>query len=298
MKEITAGPIRMLPGPKKGKYPHCHSIYIEGAGVLIDPASDRNRLIRLREEENVRMIWLTHWHEDHFMHWDLFADLPLWVGRQDAPPLSDLETFLDWYNMDQPENLHLRDMWRTIMVDQFHYAPRTPDRLLDYGEMIEFDNIRVKVIHSPGHTPGHISFWFPDHKVVFLGDYDLTPFGPWYGDRLSSMEQTLASAEILRRLPAKIWFACHEAGVFYGDTKKLWDDYLSVVDRREEKLLEYLKSPKTMDDIIGQWIVYGKAREPLDFFVFGERSIMGKHLEGLIETDRVIRDGKFFCAHP
>jgi len=296
MKEINAGPIRMLPGPKKGKYPHCHSLYIEDAGVLIDPASDRERLIRLREEEDVRMVWLTHWHEDHFMHWDLFSDLPLWVGRQAAPPLTDVETFLDWYNMDHPENLHLRDMWRTILAQQFHFTPRKPARLLDDGEMIELDDIRVRVIGSPGHTPGHVSFWFPDHEVLFLGDYDLTPFGPWYGDRHSSIEQTLASADILRHLPAETWFACHETGVFYGDTQKLWDDYLSVVDLREEKLVEYLKHPRTMEEIIHQWIVYGKAREPVDFFVFGERSIMGKHLEGLVGRGAVIRDGERFCV--
>jgi len=300
MDEIKIGPIRMLPGPGKGKYPHCHSLYIEGAGVLIDPASDRERLVRLREEEDVSMVWLTHWHEDHFMHWDLFSDLPLWVGRQDAPPLMDIETFLDWYDMDLPANLHLRDMWQVILKEQFHFTPRMPDRLLDDGEMLEINGVRIQVIHSPGHTPGHLSFWFSDYEVMFLGDYDLTAFGPWYGDKYSSIEQTLASAEILRKYPAATWFTCHETGVFYGDTEKLWDQYLAVVDRREEKLLDYLKNPRssnrTMEDIISQWIVYGKPREPLDYFIFGERAIMGKHLEHLIESGHVAQDGEHFYA--
>ncbi|RJP75878.1 MAG: MBL fold metallo-hydrolase [Desulfobacteraceae bacterium] len=295
MEETKIGPIQMLRGPNKGKYPHCHSLYIEGAGVLIDPASDRERLVRLREEEGVRMIWLTHWHEDHLMHWDLFSDVPLWIGRLDAPPLLDMETFLDWYNMDRPTNLHLRDMWRSILKEQFHYMPRTPDRLLDDGEMIDLNGIRVKVIHSPGHTPGHLAFWFPDHEIVFLGDYDLTPFGPWYGDRHSSINQTLASAEILRNLPASTWFTCHETGIFYGDTQALWDRYLAVIDRREERLLEYLGSPRTMEDIIGQWIVYGKPREPKDYFIFGERSIMDKHLERLKGHRKIYQDGAYYC---
>ncbi len=296
MEETKIGPVRMLPGPRKGKYPHCHSIYVEGAGVLIDPASDRDRLIRLRNEEDVKMIWLSHWHEDHFMHWDLFADLPLWIGRQDAPPLSDLEILLDWYNMGQPENRSLRDRWRPLMIDQFHFTPRTPDRLLDDGEIFELSGVRMEVIHTPGHTPGHLSFWFPDEKIIFLGDYDLTWFGPWYGDLYSSIEQTLASGELLRNLPADTWIACHETGIFYGDTEKLWDDYLAVVDRREEKLMEFLKTPRTMDEIIHQWIVYGRAREPMDFFIFGERAIMEKHLERLITSSQVGREKERYYA--
>jgi hypothetical protein len=48
MQERCFGPVRFIPGQNNGKYPNCHSIYIEGAGVLIDPASDRDRLIRLK----------------------------------------------------------------------------------------------------------------------------------------------------------------------------------------------------------------------------------------------------------
>ena len=296
MKEHQIGPIRFLPGPKKGKYPHCHSVYIEGAGVLIDPASDREQLERLRKEEGVRMVWLTHWHEDHMTHLDLFSDLPLWIGRQDAPPLADLETFLDWYGMDQPENVHLRDIWTLIMTKQFRFAPRTPDRLLNDGELIELDDIPVRVIHSPGHTPGHLAFWFPEQEAIFLGDYDLTPFGPWYGDRYSSISQTRNSAAVLREIPAATWFTCHETGIFQGDTQALWDQYLAVIDRRTEKLMDFITTPHTMEEIINQWIVYGKPREPKDFFIFGERAIMGKHLEMLMESGDVVCEGNCYKA--
>ena len=68
MKEIDFGPIRFIPGPNRGKSPHCHSVYIPGDGILVDPAGDRDRLIRLRRAEGVREVWLSHWHEDHFMH--------------------------------------------------------------------------------------------------------------------------------------------------------------------------------------------------------------------------------------
>jgi len=70
MQEQSFGPIRFIPGENRGKYPYSHSLHVDGEGILIDPASDRDRLKRLREESVVGEVWLSHWHEDHFMHLD------------------------------------------------------------------------------------------------------------------------------------------------------------------------------------------------------------------------------------
>ncbi len=43
---------------------------------------------------------------------------------------------------------------------------------------------------------------YPDNDILFLGDYDLTPFGPWYGDVESSIEQTISSINMLQQIPA------------------------------------------------------------------------------------------------
>ena len=45
LTERRFGPITFLPGPNRGKYPFCHSLYVEAERrVVIDPASDRTRL--------------------------------------------------------------------------------------------------------------------------------------------------------------------------------------------------------------------------------------------------------------
>ena len=132
MEEQHFGPVWFIPGENNGKYPFCHSVYIEGACVLIDPASDRKRLIQLRETPGIKAIWLTHWHEDHFMHLDLFDDLPLCISEQDAPPLSDLELFMDSYGISDDS----RDYWRSFFKKQFHFRPRKPMRFLQGGETI------------------------------------------------------------------------------------------------------------------------------------------------------------------
>jgi len=290
MEEKKFGPIRFIPGINRGKYPYCHSVYIEGAKILIDPASDRQRLTQLRDEEGVEQVWLSHWHEDHFMDLDLFDDLPLGVHPLDAPPLADVENFLDAYDIETPA---FRESWRGIATDMFHYRPRTPQITLEAGTR-ELDGLTVEILHTPGHTPGHLCFFFPEQGVLFLGDYDLTPFGPWYGDRDSSITSTIASVRRLEKHPARTWLTCHETGVFETQPGRLWHDYLEVIETREKKLIDFIEQPRSREEIINAWIVYRKERKPADFYRFAEWANMKKHLEGLMATGRVmLEDGRY-----
>jgi hydroxyacylglutathione hydrolase len=277
MEEQTFGPIRFIPGDNRGRYPFCNSLYIEGAGVLIDPASSRERLIRLRAEQVVKMIWLSHWHEDHFMHLDLFDDLPLWISPGDAPPLADISTFLHWYGFSEEE----RRFWEPLLRDQFHFRPRRPAGYLIGGETIKLGELFVDVIATPGHTPGHLAFLFRESSVLFAGDYDLTPFGPWYGDLFSDIDETRASIGLLQGIQVNTVLTGHESGIFDDPPKELWQIYGAVIAERERKLLALLKQPRSLDEIVDSWIIYGKPREPKEFFAFGERVHMKKHLDHL-----------------
>jgi hydroxyacylglutathione hydrolase len=290
MEEKKFGPIRFIPGINRGKYPYCHSLYIAEAKILIDPASDRERLKKLRDEEGVEQVWLSHWHEDHFMDLDLFDDLPLGIHPLDAPPLADVDSFLDAYDIETPA---FRESWRSIVTDMFHFRPRVPQIALEEGSR-DLGGLTVDILHTPGHTPGHLCFFFPESGVLFLGDYDLTPFGPWYGDRDSSIAATIESVRKLEKRPAQTWLTCHETGVFETPPDGLWSQYLDVITRRETRLLEFLDKPRSKEEIITDWIVYLKKREPEDFYRFAEWAIISKHLAGLMETGRVVLEGGLY----
>jgi glyoxylase-like metal-dependent hydrolase (beta-lactamase superfamily II) len=291
MDEKCFGPVRFIPGKNRGKYPYCHSIYIDGPGILIDPASDRERLIRLKKECGVSAVWLTHWHEDHIMDLDLFDDVPLWVSQEDEKPLADLETFLDWYGSMEGE---FRESYRQLMIDQFHFTPRKAARYLKGGETIDFGALSVDVIATPGHTPGHLAFYFKQPRVLLMGDYDLTKFGPWYGDLYSDIDSSISSVTLLRDIPANTWVACHETGLFEEPPGPLWDRYLDVIYKREERLLSLLETPKTMTEIIDAGIVYRRPGTKEPFFVFGEKAIMEKHLDRNIKNGSVRQIGNRF----
>jgi glyoxylase-like metal-dependent hydrolase (beta-lactamase superfamily II) len=285
--EQAFGPIRFIPGSNSGKYPHCHSLYIEAdLKILVDPASDRKRLAELGDGPGVDAIWLSHWHEDHFKDLDLFDDKELWISEADAPPLASLDALLDAYGMDPDE----RRSWEPLMVQSFHFKPRKPTRVLNGQEVMDLGGVSVEVIPTPGHTPGHCALYFAEQEVLFLGDYDLSKFGPWYGDRGSDIDATIASVNRLRNIPARAWIAGHEQGLFRTEPGELWDRYLQVIDQREQKLLDLLKEPRTMSDIVEARIIYGRKREPAEFYDFGERALMGKHLHRLMNKGTVVSD--------
>jgi glyoxylase-like metal-dependent hydrolase (beta-lactamase superfamily II) len=49
-------------------------------------------------------------------------------------------------------------------------APSAPDELLVPGQVIEVGELRLKTLFTPGHAPGHVSFYLPEYHVVFDGD--------------------------------------------------------------------------------------------------------------------------------
>jgi hydroxyacylglutathione hydrolase len=286
--EQQFGPVRFIPGKRSGKYPYSHSLYIEAdTKVLIDAASDDKRLKELHDSPGVDAVWLTHWHEDHFKYLHLFDDRELWISEKDAAPLSSLDAFFDAYGMNPEE----RQAWIPIMDKAFHFKPRKPHRVFNGKSIIDLGGMTVETIPTPGHTPGHCALFFQEQGILFLGDYDLSNFGPWYGDRDSDIDEVVASVNRLRTIPAQIWITAHEQGVFSQEPADLWDKYLAVIDRREQKLIDFLKEPRSLNDIVEARIIYGRKREPAIFYDFGERSMMGKHLERLIRAGAVQFDG-------
>jgi Zn-dependent hydrolases, including glyoxylases len=286
---VQFGRIRFIRGDNNGRYPFNHSLYLEGENtrVIIDPSSSLQKLADLKQKDGVDQVWLSHWHEDHFRYLNLFADCPLRISEKDFPPLTDIDVFLDWYNIKETD---IRAFWKQEMLENFNYLPKQDACFIQDDETIDLGSLLVQVVATPGHTPGHLSFFFPDEEILFLGDYDLTSFGPWYGDVYSSIEQTIESIHRLKAIFARRWIASHSTGLFEENPGKLWDNYENVIYQREEKILEFLNNPKTLEKILSAWLIYGKPREPKEFFEFNERVLLGKHIEYLERRGKIMLD--------
>lgn len=291
LAECAIGPVRFLPGPDQGRYPHSHSLYIPGDKILIDTGADREKLRDLRDREGVRQVWLSHWHRDHIRNLDLFERVPLYMAWRDAPPLACLETFINWSGVFGNS---YRAQWREEMKHLFHFRPRRPQGYLHGGQTINLRDGQVRVVAAPGHTPGSLCFLFNPGGVLFLADYDFSPLGPWYGDPFSNIEEIISTVQNLSRLPASLWVISHGRGIIRSEPGDLWQRYISVFEERDQKLLRRLESPCSMHEIVDSWIAFQEPREPAHFYRSVESALMKKHLQGLQSRGLVKREGERF----
>ena len=283
--------IWVVEGGKNGRYPYAHSLYIaDGGGILVDAGSDPAEIERLRKGNGIAAVVMTHYHEDHFKFLSRLPDTPVWSSAADAPALESLETLLAWYGV-------LGNEWdafyRNLFAEKFPFVPRTVARKFADGEELRFGDTRAFAIVASGHTPGHLCLHFPDDGILFLGDYDLTPFGPWYGDAPCGIDAFRRSARRLAAIPADRFVVSHEGPVHRGPIAEKMDAYLAVIDRREEALRDYLREPRSRGEIIAARLIYGPDHDG-PWFDYGEWALLSKHLDAMIaRREAALRDGAY-----
>ncbi len=276
MERRRFGNIEFIPGQNGGRYPFCNSIFIDDEQkALIDAGSDKAFLKTIAPQ--VDSLISSHYHEDHIGFNYLFPEARLLVHQEDAPCFKSLDTFLKHYGL---AGSVYEQEWREIFLNRFNYRERDSVVEMKDGDIFRFGQTVMEVVHTPGHTSGHCSFWFPGEGVLSLSDFDMTDFGPWYGDRVSDIDQSIASVQKLLKIPARYYITSHEKGILTEGIEEAANAYLDVIRQRDERLKAFIKlQPWTLDEILGQWLMYGKPREPLSFFEPSERGLVLKHLE-------------------
>lgn len=115
---------------------NCYVIVDEktGEAVVIDPGDEAAKILPALEGLKVRHIIVTHGHPDHFGAIDE-------VKKATGAPLL----------------MHGGDEWFLV-----------PDLVLKEGDEIKFGELSLKVLHTPGHSPGGICLYREGH--LFSGD--------------------------------------------------------------------------------------------------------------------------------
>ncbi len=138
---------------------NCYVIGDEQTGdaIVIDPADDAPAILNAVQKAGwtVRQILATHAHFDHILaagELKKAAGAPFCLHRDDLLLLQVM-----------PQTTFL------IVGKNVPPAPR-PDRFVEDGEVIEIGAIRLEVLLTPGHTPGHVSYVLREHRIVFSGD--------------------------------------------------------------------------------------------------------------------------------
>ena len=148
--------------------------------------------------------------------------------------------------------------------------------------------MQVRTIHAPGHTRGHSIVHIQPDDVLYLGDIDLSSFGPYYGDAWSSLEDFERTLEMVHGLPARCYATFHHVGTLEDREAFVarLDRFAAVIERREQALLAFLAEPRTLAEIVAHRFVY----RPQDAVAYAdpvERRSMSQHLDRLTAAGRV-----------
>src|SRR5215813_9935869 len=250
----TFGAVTVLTGTKNGKYPDGNSVLVRGRDrrLLIDPSL--SVAARAGEIGTVDLVVQSHVHEDHVAGLFRFPGAAVHAHRADVVGLRGLDGLMAIYGYDGVDPAPLEE-W---VVGQFHYAPRPDAHPYDDGARFDLGGAAVRAIHLPGHTRGHCALFAEPDDVLFLGDIDLSGFGPYYGDAWSCLEDFERSLAMARGIEARWYATFHHIGVVEGRAAfvERLDRYTAVIADRERRLVEYLAEPRTLDDVARHRFVY------------------------------------------
>jgi hydroxyacylglutathione hydrolase len=128
-----------------------------GRAAIVDPGGDIERIVQVLEQEGLsaQTILLTHGHVDHC------AGAPALAARLGIPIEGPQQADAFWIDK-LPDSAA---MYGLPPARAF-----VPTRWLSDGDVVEFGEQKLQVIHCPGHTPGHVVFYSAAANVAFVGD--------------------------------------------------------------------------------------------------------------------------------
>jgi glyoxylase-like metal-dependent hydrolase (beta-lactamase superfamily II) len=170
------------------------------------------------------------------------------------------------------------------------------DALFEDNEIFDIDNqLKLKVLFTPGHTAGHCAFYELNSKIVFLGDIDLTRH-PYYGNLDASLIEFEESIAKIKSLDINVVVTGHR-GIIEGKKKinEEIEKYKSILQGRDERILAFFSERSRaikLNDFKNRNIIYRKYTAFKDFEVIAELLMIKKHIEKFQNADVIMEEKK------
>jgi glyoxylase-like metal-dependent hydrolase (beta-lactamase superfamily II) len=292
---LRFGPVSIHLGAKSGKYPDGNQVIVAGPElrVAFDTPLVANRVGA--DFDTVDLVILGHAHEDHMAGLHRVPRARVQAHEADLAAVQSWEGLKAHYGYPEDVMPPMREM-----VDRdFFYHPRPDATAYRDGSTWELGGgIRIRARHLPGHTSGHCALLVESEGLAFIGDIDLTGFGPYYGDRTSSLAAFRRSLREVAELDARIWVTSHHRAVITERAQFLadLDKFAAKIDERSEKLLGYLRErPHTLAQLVQRRMLYPPGFS-LPYVESAEENSIRMHLDELLAQGRVTRHGEEFAA--
>lgn len=192
LKRLVVGPIAA----------NCYVLGDEKSeeGVIIDPGSEGDRILAVVKETGlkIKFIIATHGHFDH------------------TAAVAQLKK-----NINCDFLLHQEDIPFVRFSKESAWAwgfdierVPDPDKFVKDGDILNLCDLELKIIHTPGHSPGGISIHLPREKIIFTGD---TLFQGSIGRtdlKLGSME------DLIKSIKEKLYVLADDTVAYCGHGEK------------------------------------------------------------------------------
>ena len=276
--------VSLLGSPRGGKYPEGRPLLVTGSEerAIIDPSLVL--IDRAGGAPPADRVLNSHCHEDHVAGNHLYPAATWCLPEADLPGMLSLDGLMAIYGFEGPA----RDEFARVVVERFHFVPRADAQAYAGGDVFDLGGVTIRAIHAPGHTRGHTVFHIEPDDVLYLGDIDLSSFGPYYGDAWSSLEEFERTLAMVRGITARRYATFHHIGVLEDRDAFVdrLDRFAAVITRREAGLLDFLAESRSLDEIIAHRFVY-RPGDAVPYADAVERRSMTQHLARLVLSGRV-----------
>jgi len=294
------GHIKVVRGERNGRFPHCNTIFIaDEVNAIIDPGAGKKTLEKLLRNHRIDLVINTHYHFDHIWFNYLFKDAEIHLNKYDAPCFKSLDALAERLGILEVYGIRAVKKWKKTISrespeplgptpkDRHEWILSTSRLDGEYGDgtIFDFGATKAQVIHTPGHTAGFSCFCFPNERMVYAADMDLTSFGPWYGGSDGDIQLFLDSMEKVAKLNVDIYVTGHEIGIvrkpeFVARLEK----FKSKIFKRDTDILEFLRRRRkgvALTDIASEGLIYSPEFLVDEWICMWERIMVRKHLERL-----------------
>ncbi len=207
------------------------------------------------ELKQLKKLIISHYHLDHCglaVRLQKLTSAPVYLHENDRKILLFFKEHIERY----PEKVKdfycsygvPEDIMKNIVNELYGYkalllGPTETVHIND-GDIFEIEDGYLKVVHTPGHTPGHISLFYPEKKIFFGADFllpDEWPHGGIYphtaaynpiGDYLKSLEK-------VKELEPEVIIPSHKEPIY--DPIKRIEESISFMKRKIEEIYDILK---------------------------------------------------------
>jgi len=284
-----------------GRYPNSHSLLIKtdeksNEAILFDSGVGHLVVRKLMKDFKIKKVFLSHWHEDHISGNYVLKrrQAEFFCHPFDIPILNDITKFQVFYaTLGSPVEEIFQDLLVSMKIENMIEI----NEVVHNQEVRISDNLKIKVLHTPGHSSGHCCYYEPERGLIFLADIDLSELGPWYGCIDSDIDEFEKSIKELMRMKIEYAVSSHK-GVFTGKTeiKEKLSEYLKIIYQREENILSELSEvkPKVIEELIGKRIIYKNYNFMKKYLYIAEKQMLSKHVIRLAREQKISKVGQGF----